>query len=210
MPPEKKSKKNVPAEANRDDHRPTQRNETSFVPEPSNTTDQERREKLEALMKARVEKTAHTQEQPAEQQEFENVNDDDNTIDKELEMVQRKIQQLQKDKEKFASQLQAKRKISEKLEQLNKAKEQIEVIQREIDEMKEQENSSLWQESPHQNSGPAREPPKDNFFAGNRISHFVDSESPLSIGLQIAPWPPKFKPFSLPSTTASETLENSS
>jgi FtsZ-binding cell division protein ZapB len=45
--------------------------------------------------------------------------------------------------------LQARRKISEKLEQLNKAKEQIEVIQREIDEMKEQENSSLWQESPH-------------------------------------------------------------
>jgi hypothetical protein len=72
------------------------------------------------------------------------------------------------------------------------------VIQREIDEMKEQENSSLWQESPHQNSGPAREPPKDNFFAGNEISHFMDSESPLSIGLQTAPWPPKFKPVSLP------------
>jgi hypothetical protein len=50
-------------------------------------------------------KTAHTQEQPAEQQEFENVDDDDNTIDRELEMVQQKIQQLQKDKEKFASQL---------------------------------------------------------------------------------------------------------
>jgi FtsZ-binding cell division protein ZapB len=45
--------------------------------------------------------------------------------------------------------LQAKRKISEKLEQLNKAREQIEIIQREIDGMKEQENSSLWQESPH-------------------------------------------------------------
>jgi hypothetical protein len=61
MPPQKKSKKNVPAEANRDDHHSTQRNETSFVPEPSNITDQERRAKLEALMKARVEKTAHTQ-----------------------------------------------------------------------------------------------------------------------------------------------------
>jgi FtsZ-binding cell division protein ZapB len=48
--------------------------------------------------------------------------------------------------------LQAKRKISEKLEQLNQAREQIEIIQREIDEMKEQENSSLWQDSPHQNS----------------------------------------------------------
>jgi DNA repair exonuclease SbcCD ATPase subunit len=159
MPPQKKSKKNVPAQANRDDHHPTQGNETSFVPESSNTTDQEQREKLEALMKARAEKTAHTQEQPAEPQEFENVDDDD-TIDRELQMVQQKIQQLQKDKEKFAAQLQAKRKISEKLEQLNKAKEQIEAIQREIDEMKEQENSSLWQESPQQNPGPAREHPK--------------------------------------------------
>jgi hypothetical protein len=56
MPPQKKSKKNAPAEANRDDHHPTQRNETSFVPEPSNPTDQERRAKLEALMKARAEK----------------------------------------------------------------------------------------------------------------------------------------------------------
>jgi hypothetical protein len=40
--------------------------------------------------------------------------------------------------------------------------------------------------------------PKENFFAGNRISHFVDSESPLSIGLLTAPWPPMFKPVSLP------------
>jgi hypothetical protein len=149
-------------------------------------------------MKARSEKIAHTQEQPAEQQTHENVDDDDDTIDRELERVQQKIQQLQKDKEKFASQLQAKRKISEKLEQLNKAREQIKTIQREIDEMKEQENSSLWQESPHQNSGPATGPPKENFFAGNVISHFVDSESPLSIGLKTAPWPPKFKPVSLP------------
>jgi thiamine kinase-like enzyme len=159
MPPQKKSKKNIPAETNREDHHPPQRNEISFVPEPSNTTDQERRAKLEALMKARAEKTAHTQEQHVQQQTHENVDDDDDTIDRELERVQQKIQQLQKDKEKFASQLQAKRKISEKLEQLNKAREQIETIQREIDEMKEQENSSLWQESPHQNSVPARGPP---------------------------------------------------
>jgi hypothetical protein len=55
-------------------------------------------------MKARAEKTAHTQEEPAEQQEFENVDDDD-TIDRELERVQQKIQQLHKGKEKFASQL---------------------------------------------------------------------------------------------------------
>jgi septal ring factor EnvC (AmiA/AmiB activator) len=51
---------------------------------------------------------------------------------RELEMVQQKIQQLQKDKEKFTAQLQAKRKISEKLEQLNKAKEQIEAIQKKL------------------------------------------------------------------------------
>jgi DNA repair exonuclease SbcCD ATPase subunit len=137
MPPQKKSKKNVPAETNRDDHHPPQGNEIPFVLEPSNTTNEEQRAKLKALMKARAEKTAHTQEQPGEQQAFENVDDDDDTINRELERVQQKIQQLQKDKERFASQLQAK-KISEKLEQLNKAKEKIESIQREIDEMKEQ------------------------------------------------------------------------
>jgi hypothetical protein len=105
---------------------------------------------------------------------------------------------LQKEKEQFASQLQAKRNASEKLEKLNQAKERIEAIQREINEMKEQENSSMWQESPLQNSGPKRRTPKEKNFTGNRISQFVDPESPLSIGLQTAPWPPKFKPVSLP------------
>jgi DNA repair exonuclease SbcCD ATPase subunit len=136
MPPQKKSKKNIPAETNQEDQHPLEGNEISFVPKPSNITDQERRAKLEALMKARAEKTAHIQEQPDEQQTHEN-DDDDDTIDKELERVQQKIQRLQKEKEKFASQLQAKRKISEKLEQLNQAREQIETIHREIDEMKE-------------------------------------------------------------------------
>jgi hypothetical protein len=64
--------------------------------------------------------------------------------------------------------------------------------------MKEQENSSLWQDSPHQNSGQYRRTLKENFFVGNGISEFVDPGSPLSIGLQTAPWPPKFKPVSLP------------
>jgi hypothetical protein len=41
-------------------------------------------------MKARAEKTAHIQEQPAEQQEFENVDGDDDSIDRELAMVQQK------------------------------------------------------------------------------------------------------------------------
>jgi FtsZ-binding cell division protein ZapB len=68
------------------------------------------------------------------------------------------------------------RKASEKLETLNQAKEQIEAIQREIDEMKEQENSSLRQESPLQNSGPNRRTLKEKIFAGNGISQFVDSE----------------------------------
>jgi hypothetical protein len=94
MSPHKRSKKNAPSETNRDDHRPPQGNEVPFVPEASNTTDQERRAKLEALMKARAEKTAHTQEHPAEQQAFENVDDDDDTIDRELERIQQKIQQL--------------------------------------------------------------------------------------------------------------------
>jgi flagellar biosynthesis chaperone FliJ len=116
-------------------------------------------------MKARAEKTTHIQEQPTDQQTHENDDDDDDdeTIDRELESVQQKIQQLQKEKEKFASQLQAKRKASEKLEKLNQAKEQIEAIQREIDEMKEQENNSLWQESPLDNSGPNRRTPKEIF-----------------------------------------------
>jgi hypothetical protein len=105
---------------------------------------------------------------------------------------------LQKEKEKFANQLQAKRKAFEKLEKLNQVKEQIEAIQREIKEMQEQENSSLWQDSPHQNSGPHRGTPKENVFVVNGISQFVDPESPLSIGLQTAPWPSKFKPVSLP------------
>jgi chromosome segregation ATPase len=160
MPPQKRLKKNIPAKADQEEHHHVEGNEISFIPEPSNITDQERRAKLEALMKERAEKTEHIQEQPTEQQTHENDDDDDETIDRELERVQQKIQQLQKEKEKFASQLQAKRKTFEKLEKLNQAKEQIEAIQREIDEMKEQENRSLWQESPLHNSGPNRITPK--------------------------------------------------
>jgi hypothetical protein len=71
-------------------------------------------------------------------------------------------------------------------------------MQREIEEMKEQVNNSLWQDSPHQNSGQNKRTPEENFFAGNGTSQFMDLESPLSIGLQTAPWSPKFKPVSLP------------
>jgi DNA repair exonuclease SbcCD ATPase subunit len=109
MPPQKRSKKNTPTEADQEEFHHVGGNEISFVPKPSNITDQERRAKLEALMKARAEKTAYIQEQPTEQQIHENDDDGDETIDRELEQVQQKIQQLQKEKEKFASQLQEKK-----------------------------------------------------------------------------------------------------
>jgi hypothetical protein len=67
MPPQKRSKKNTPTEADQEEFHHVEGNEISFVREPSNITDQERRAKLEALMKARTEKIAHIQEQPTEQ-----------------------------------------------------------------------------------------------------------------------------------------------
>jgi protein subunit release factor B len=106
MPPQKRSKKNTPAETNQEDHHQDEDNGISHIPEPSNIIDQERRAKLEALPKARAEKTAHILEQLPEQQTQENNDDDDDddddeAIDKELEIVQQKIQQLQKEKEKL-------------------------------------------------------------------------------------------------------------
>jgi uncharacterized protein (UPF0305 family) len=88
MPPHKRSKKNIPTETDQEEHHRVEVNEISLAREPSNIIDQERRTKLEALMKARVEKAAHIQEQPTEQQTHENDDDDDETIDKELERVQ--------------------------------------------------------------------------------------------------------------------------
>jgi DNA repair exonuclease SbcCD ATPase subunit len=134
MPPQKSSKKNVPTETDQEEHHYDKDNRISLTPEPPHTTDQERRAKLEALQKARAEKTAHALEPFTEEDVHE---DDDQAVDRELEIVQQKIQQLQKEKERFANQLQAKRKASEKLEKLNQAKEQIERKQREIEEMKE-------------------------------------------------------------------------
>jgi hypothetical protein len=129
MLPQKRSKKNILAENDQEEHHHVEGDEISLAPEHSNITDQERRAKLEALLKARAEKTTHIQEQPTEQQTHENDDDDDgdddddDTIHKELERVQQKIQQLQKEKEKFANQLQARRRASEKLEKLNQVKE---------------------------------------------------------------------------------------
>jgi hypothetical protein len=54
MPPQKRSKKNIPAETDQEEHHHLEGNEISFVPEPSNITDQEQRAKLEALMNARA------------------------------------------------------------------------------------------------------------------------------------------------------------
>jgi hypothetical protein len=94
MPPQKRSKKNTPAETDQEDHQHDEDNGISLTPEPSNIADQEQRAELEALQRARAEKTTHIQEQPREQQTHENDDDDDEDIDKELERVQQKIQQL--------------------------------------------------------------------------------------------------------------------
>jgi hypothetical protein len=49
MPPQKKSKKNTPAEANQEDHHVEEDNGNFLTAEPSQFSDQERSAKLEAL-----------------------------------------------------------------------------------------------------------------------------------------------------------------
>jgi hypothetical protein len=66
MPPQEKSKKNTPTETDQEDHHNEEDSGVSFTAEPSRTTDQEQRAKLEALQKERAEKTAHTLEPFAE------------------------------------------------------------------------------------------------------------------------------------------------
>jgi hypothetical protein len=193
MPPQKKSKKNTSTKVDQEDHHIEEDNENSLTAETSQIIDQERQAKFEALKKARAEKTTHLLETHTEDED-----DDDDAVDKQLEEVNKNVLMLQKEKENFAIQLEAKRKASEKLEKLNQAKEKLEKMQKEIDEMKEQENSSLWRDSPHQSSGQRKRIPKENFFTGNGISQFADPESPLSLGLQTAPWSLKYKPVSLP------------
>jgi hypothetical protein len=97
MPPQKRSKKNVPTETDQEEHHHDEDNNISHIPEPFHITNQERREKLEALQKARAEKTTHTLEQLTEQDAHEN-DDDDEAIDRELEMVQQKIHNFRKRK----------------------------------------------------------------------------------------------------------------
>jgi hypothetical protein len=98
MPPQKRSKKNVPTETGQEEHHHDEDNGISHTPEPSHITDQEQRAKLEALQKIRAEKTAHTLEQFAQQDAHEDDDDDDEAVDRELEEVQQKIQQLQKER----------------------------------------------------------------------------------------------------------------
>jgi hypothetical protein len=62
MPPLKKSKKNIPAETDQEEHDHVEGNEISFAPEPSNIIGQERKAKLKALMKVSAEKAAHIQQ----------------------------------------------------------------------------------------------------------------------------------------------------
>jgi hypothetical protein len=112
MPPQKKSKKNTPTEADQEDHYTEEDNKISLTAEPSQITNQDKRAKLEALQKARAEKVVHTLEPFAEEEADE---EDNQAIDRELERVQQKVQQLQKEKDRFANQLEAKRKASEKL-----------------------------------------------------------------------------------------------
>jgi hypothetical protein len=48
MPPQKRSKKNTPAEIDQEEHHYDEDNKISHIPEPSNITDQERRAKLDS------------------------------------------------------------------------------------------------------------------------------------------------------------------
>jgi hypothetical protein len=87
MPPQKKSKKKVPTKVDQEEHYHDEDNGISLTSEPSHTTDQERRAKLEALQKARAEKTTHALEPFTEEDAHE---DDDQAVDRELEILQQK------------------------------------------------------------------------------------------------------------------------
>jgi hypothetical protein len=88
MPPQKKFKKNTPAVANQEDHHVEEDNGNFLTTEPSQISDQGRRAKLEALQKARGEKTVHTLEAFTEEEADE---EDDEVVDKELETVNQKV-----------------------------------------------------------------------------------------------------------------------
>jgi hypothetical protein len=93
MPPQKKSKKNTPAEADQEDHHIEEDNGNSLATEPSQITNQEIQAKLEALKKTQAEKTAHLLESQAEDED-----EDDDAMEQQLEEVNRKLLMLQKEK----------------------------------------------------------------------------------------------------------------
>jgi hypothetical protein len=64
----------------------------TLTTEPSRISDQERRAKLEALQKARAEKTAHTLEAFVEEAEEE----DDEAVDRQLQTMDQKLLILRK------------------------------------------------------------------------------------------------------------------
>jgi hypothetical protein len=78
MPPQKESKKNIPTETDQEEHYNDEDNRISLTAEPSHATYQERRVKLEALQKARGEKTTHTLEPFIEEYAHQ---DDDQAVD---------------------------------------------------------------------------------------------------------------------------------
>jgi hypothetical protein len=83
-----KSKKNTPAKAHQEDHHIAEGNGNSLTAEPLQISDHERRAKLEALQKARAEKTAHTLEAFAEEEAEE---DDDEAVDRQLQTMNQKL-----------------------------------------------------------------------------------------------------------------------
>jgi hypothetical protein len=195
MPPRKKSKKNTPAEANQEVITSNKTMETFSLHSLCRSQTRKGEQNLKPFRRHELRKLCILSEAFIEEEVEE---EDDEVVDKELEIVNQKVLMLQKEKERFANQLEAKRRALEKLEKLNQTKEQLEKMQREIDEMKEQENNSLWRDSPHQKSGQHKRTLRENFFTGNEISPFADPESPLSLGLQTTPWPLKYKLVSLP------------
>jgi hypothetical protein len=95
IPPHKKSKKNTPAEAKQEDHHIAEDNGNSLTAEPSQISDQERREKLEALQKARAKITTYTMDAFAEEEAEE---EDDEVVDRQLQTMNQKLLILQKER----------------------------------------------------------------------------------------------------------------
>jgi hypothetical protein len=78
-------------------------------------------------------------------------------------------------------------------------------LQKEFDEMTDTDNNPFGRFTPDPNSANKNRLIKEHLIfteipepASNRIAQFNDLNSPLSMGLQAAPWPSKYKPVSVP------------